>query len=118
MAVIACIINALLTQRRPFTYNSHTLVGAVRGIYAFWLDRSACLYVGKSEHIGSRLYQHRMQGHNEHLQRYFHAWPTDIEMSYVALSDHTPQEIGSFEQQAIALLRPITNVTHNIRNRR
>ena len=118
MAVIACIINALLSQRRPFAYNSHTLVGAIRGVYAFWLDRSACLYVGKSEHIGLRLYQHRMQEHNERLQRYFHAWPTDIEMSYIALNDHTSGEIASFEQQAITLLRPIANVMHNRRTQR
>lgn len=74
--------------------------------------------MGKSEDIGHRLHQHRVQGHNERLQRYFHAWPKEIEMSYVALNDHTAEEIGSLEQQAIALLRPIANVTYNRRYRR
>lgn len=118
MAAIDRIVMALKTQRRPFTYRSHTLIGAVSGVYAFWIDHGACLYVGKSERIGSRLRQHRLQEHNECLRRYFHAWPADIEMSYIALNEHTPQEVALFEQQAITLLRPIANVTHNRRTRR
>ena len=117
MVLITCIVNALRTQRRPFTYRSHTLVGAISGVYAFWLGR-ACLYVGKSGNIGFRLHQHRMQGHNERLQRYFRAWPRDIETSYIALADHSPGEVAAFERQAIELLRPIANVLHNRRTQR
>lgn len=111
--LIECILQTLRAKRQPFTYRLHSTVGGrVSGVYAFWLGR-ACLYVGKSTDIGTRLYQHRMSEHNPKLQRYFHAWPRSIETSYAPLGDPSPRDLDRAEREAILHLRPRANVLHN-----
>ena len=109
MAIIRCIINVLRTRRNPFSYNYHNRINnQIKGVYVFWLH-NCCLYVGQSENISRRMYQHRMTEHNRKLERYLKAFPREIEVSYFVLPDKSEAEILKFEQKIIRLLRPITN---------
>lgn len=111
MAILVCILAALRCRQGPFTFGFHAAVDAVQGLYAFWLG-GKCLYVGESNNLRNRLYQHRMREHNPKLERYFNAYPRDIKASYVALSNHAAHERRALERQAIRYLRPATNIAH------
>lgn len=103
--VAAC----LKTRRRPFTHSFDSRIGAkAQGIYAFWLN-SCCLYVGMSTTLRQRMYQHRMQEHNDDLYRYFRAFWRDIEASCVELNGRSKYELLAAERDTIRLLRPRTN---------
>jgi excinuclease UvrABC nuclease subunit len=111
MAVFCCALNVLRSRRRGFDYNFHNrFEKGVSGLYAFWLDSGACLYVGESGDIGSRMYQHRLSEHNSALQRYFKAFSRQIEVSYFILIDSTGADRRRLEQRLIVSLRPFTNV--------
>lgn len=112
-ALITCVMAALRSQRRPFTYNYHNQFGEnVRGLYAFWA-RGMCLYVGMSENIGTRIYQHRMNEHNRELDRYFSAFAREIDVACIQMQDKTRRELRQLERKAICNLRPITNIAHS-----
>lgn len=106
------LAHCLRHRRRPFTRGFDFGIGSSeRGVYAFWL-RSSCLYVGMSTHLRQRIYQHRMQEHNELLSRYFKAFWSDIEASFVPLSGQSEAALRSTEQAVIRMLRPRTNRQH------
>ena len=112
MAVFRCAINVLRTRRRGFDYNFHNRVEPqTAGLYAFWLDTGACLYVGMSTNISQRMYQHRMNEHNPDLENYFRAFSRRIEVSYIALRDRSAADLRRLEDKMIITLRPITNKT-------
>ena len=111
MAAYACAINALRTRRQGFDYNFHNRTPDVGGLYAFWLDAGACLYVGMSTNISNRMYQHRMNEHNADLENYFKAFSQRIQVSYIALSDRSAADLRNLEDKLITALRPITNKT-------
>ena len=77
------------------------------GLYAFWLDTGACLYVGQSKDIKQRIYQHRHRETNGTLERYFHAFSRQIQVSYTELQDDN--NVNELERKAIRALRPHTN---------
>lgn len=110
MAVFRCAINVLRTRRRGFDYNFHNRVEPqTAGLYAFWLDTGACLYVGESQDISRRMYQHRFYEHNLKLMRYFKAFPQRIEVSYYTLQGSSPADRRQLERRLIDALRAFTN---------
>ena len=110
MAVFRCAVRVLRTQRQGFDYNFHNrITGGTSGLYAFWLDTGACLYVGETGDISRRMYQHRMSEHNPKLDDYFRAFQHQIEVSYAPLSQRTAAQRRHLERRLIAVLRPITN---------
>ena len=111
MAILICILAALRSRQGSFIFGFHAAVGAVQGLYAFWLG-GKCLYVGESSNLRNRLYQHRMWEHNPKLERYFNAYPRDIMASYVALTNHAARERRALEKQVIRYFRPVTNIAH------
>lgn len=105
----ARVATCLRNRRRPFTHSFDARIGAkAQGIYAFWLN-SCCLYVGMSTTLRQRMYQHRMQEHNDVLDRYFKAFWRDIEASCVELNGRSKQDLLVAERDTIRLLRPRTN---------
>ena len=68
-----------------------------------------CLYVGMSENIRNRMYQHRMSPHNSKLDSYFSAFATEIEVAFVEMKNKTKKELLQLEEQMISMLRPSTN---------
>lgn len=110
MAVFCCILQILRTRKRGFDYGFHHRVGPnVRGLYVFWLDTGACIYVGQSTNLGSRMRQHRMREDNPDLERYFAAFSQRIEVSYIALHGRSVAELLRLERKLIRVLRPFTN---------
>lgn len=108
--IVACVLKVLRSRRRPFTYTYHKQVSSrTQGIYAFWLRRR-CLYVGISEDIQRRMYQHRMNEHNLRLERYFGAFSQEIEVSYIALSSIPYAKLRRLERKVISILRAATNI--------
>ena len=111
VAVLKCVINVLRSQRLAFDYNFHNSVEAgVAGLYAFWLDSGACLYIGMSTNIKQRMYQHRLNEHNSNLESYFKAFAQRIEVSYIALHNRSGTDLRNLEKNLINVLRPLTNV--------
>lgn len=109
------VINSLTQFRQGFDYNFHNRVRTeLPGLYAFWLDSGACLYVGQSWDIRERLYRHRMHETNRALERYFRAFPRRIRVSYIGLQGKRQADLDRLERRAIALLRPLTNILHQI----
>lgn len=99
-------------KRRAFHYGFHNRIrGGLIGLYVFWVGK-ACLYVGKSTNISQRLYQHRMQEHNPHLERYFRAFANLIEVSYISQEECQSADLLSLEGSIVRTLRPITNVAN------
>ena len=114
MAVFHCALRVLQTRRRVFDYNFHNRVGAdVRGLYVFWLDSGACLYVGQTTDLRTRMRAHRTREHNPDLERYFAAFGQRIQVSYIALRDRSVAELERLERKLIRALRPRTNRSHN-----
>jgi len=111
MAVLQCAINALRDKKRGFDYNFHNRVEQGGGVYAFWLNTAACLYVGESNAISRRMYQHRMREHNPDLERYFAAFSRRIEVSYYIVQEQSDRVRRQLENELIKALRPITNKT-------
>ena len=110
MAVLRCAANTLKTRRQGFDYNFHHRVAdGAGGLYAFWLNAGACLYVGQSRDLSRRLYQHRMNEHNSDLEGYFRAFSQQIEVSYFALPNPGEADLKRLEDRLIETLRPITN---------
>ena len=100
------IIDSLQSQRDPFNYNYHNRINSeVRGLYAFWLGSRCCLYVGRSTDIQDRMYGHIMQEHNPCLDKYFKAFPHDIEVSYVTLCGWSVAKLEHYEGELIKVLR-------------
>lgn len=54
-----------------------------------------------------------MQEHNDTLSRYFIAFWSDIEASFVALNGKTEPELRRAEREVIQQLRPRTNKIHS-----
>ena len=107
------LADCLRNGRRPFTHMfDHRIGRTEQGLYAFWL-RSSCLYVGMSTVLRRRIHQHRMQEHNDTLSRYFIAFWSDIEASFVALNGKTEPELRRAEREVIQQLRPRTNKIHS-----
>ena len=111
MAVFKCVIRTLQTRRRGFDYNFHNRVATdTSGLYAFWLNGGACLYVGIATDIRRRMREHRLNTHNSRLERFFNAFPEIIEVSYIGLSDCTENQLRDLERRTVRALRPLTNV--------
>lgn len=105
-------IETLKVEREPFDYCFHNRVKQGQpGLYAFWLQAGACLYVGQSKDISRRLYQHRMHEHNPRLEKFFTTFPKDIQVSYVVLGNGRTR-LRKIEELAIHRLRPLTNISH------
>lgn len=110
MAVFRCAINVLRTHKQGFDYNFHNRVEpGTAGLYAFWLDTGACLYVGESEDIGRRMYQHRFAQHNPDLRRFLKAFAQRIEVSYYTLQGSSQADRRQLERRLIDALRAFTN---------
>lgn len=102
------IADALRNSRVPFDSRSHERIDASPGLYAFWL-RGTCLYVGMSEDLRRRIYQHENFEDNPELDRHFKAYPHEIEIS-VAYKDADSVILRRLEQEAIRELNPLANV--------
>lgn len=98
----------LRSPRAPFGSGSHERISASPGLYAFWL-RDTCLYVGMSEDLRRRIYQHENFEDNPELDRHFQAYPHEIEIS-VAYKDAASVVLRRLEQEAIRELNPLANV--------
>ena len=109
MVVFRCAVNILRNRRHGFHYNFHHLAPKVEGLYAFWLNTGACVYVGESGDISQRMYEHRMGKHNEDVERYFKAFARQIEVSYYVLQNSTGDDRRDLETRLIRALRPFTN---------
>ncbi len=111
MSEARCAAHVLRLKRRRFDYNCHNRIPqGIGGLYAFWLSSGACLYVGKSNNLGRRLYQHRMQEHNDKLASYLKSFAEAIEVSHVTSQDCNGADVTSLEMQLIHTLRPLTNI--------
>ena len=105
--VCSSAVDLLKRCRRAFDYNLHNRIRpGMSGLYAFWLDSGACLYVGQSKDIRQRIYQHRMRETNETLESYFHAFSRQIQVSYAVIP---VTDVSRLERDAIRRLRPRTN---------
>ncbi len=112
MGTLQCAVSVLRSRRKGFDYNFHNRVEAgTAGIYAFWLESGACLYVGQSVNLGRRMYQHRMNEHNTELERFFRAFAQQVEVSYISLKHCSESELRRLEIKVISILRPLTNRT-------
>ena len=110
MAVFRCALHALRTRRRVFDYNFHNRVEPnASGLYVFWPDSGACLYVGQTTNIRRRMREHRTREDNPDLEEYFAAFGQRIEVSYIALRDRSVAELLRLEGKLIRVLRPFTN---------
>ena len=108
---LCCVLGVLRSRREGFDYTYHDRVSpGLAGLYAFWLDDGACLYVGKSSDISGRLRQHKTREDNYELKRWFHSFPLDIQVSYVGQLGEPGDDIASLEEQVIHMLRPLANV--------
>lgn len=109
--LLSCVLGTLRTRREGFDYTYHDRVSpGLTGLYAFWLDDGACLYVGKSTNISNRLRRHKTREDNDRLKQWFNSFPFDIQVSYIGKSGEPGNEIASLEERAIHVLRPLTNV--------
>ena len=109
--LFCCVLSALRTRREGFDYTYHDRVSpGLAGLYTFWLDDGACLYVGKSTDISVRLRRHKTREDNPQLKRWFRSFPFDIQVSYVGQLGESGEEITSLERRAVHALRPLTNV--------
>ena len=106
---VCCAVRALRNNRRRFDYNCHNKAPLASGLYAFWVE-NACLYVGKSINLRTRLYQHRMQEHNSTLDRYLKAFAQQVEVSMATPAECNGADLVPLERQLIHILRPISNV--------
>ena len=107
-----CVIDRLKSRRETFDFNYHQRVQqGLAGLYAFWLGTGACLYVGRSRDIRTRIYQHRTNEGNEELDSYFKAFVSWIDVSYIGCRDEMGARLEAMEDQAIQFLQPLTNKT-------
>lgn len=97
-----------LRSRAPFGSGSHERISTSPGLYAFWL-RDTCLYVGMSEDLRRRIYQHENFEDNSELARHFQAYPHEIEIS-VVYKDADSVILRRLEQESISELHPLANV--------
>ena len=106
------VLAVLRGRREEFHYTFADQVAAgLMGLYAFWLESGACLYVGQSIDIRRRLRDHKLREDNATLERWFRAFAREIQVSYVGKPRHlTGSVIASLEERAIHALRPLTNV--------
>ena len=109
MAVFRCAVSVLRTRKQGFDYNFHHRASRSGGLYAFWLDAGACLYVGESNNISRRMSDHRFREHNDELEEYFIAYPQQIQVSYVALPSLSRGDRLRLEDKLKITLRPLTN---------
>lgn len=77
-------------------------------MYSFWLGRG-CLYVGMSENVKRRLFDHYRAETNQQLARYFRLFPREILCSHVLLGDLAL--VRRVEQLLVSSMNPKTN-TH------
>lgn len=102
------IADALRNSRVPFDSRSHERIDASPGLYAFWL-RGTCLYVGMSEDLRRRIYEHATSEDNLELAHHFETYPYEIEIS-VVYKDADSVLLRRLELDAISELRPLTNI--------
>lgn len=106
------IADALRSSRAPFDSGSRERIEASPGLYAFWL-RGTCLYVGMSEDLKRRIYEHAASEDNLELARHFEAYPYEIEIS-VVYKDVDSVVLHRLELDAIYALRPVDNIQGGI----
>lgn len=112
---ICCAVRVLRGQRQRFTYNCHKRIPeGIGGLYAFWLDSGACLYIGKSTNLSQRLYQHRMQEHNNRLDGFLRSFAQQIYVSHVTAFDCEGEDLQPLEKHIIRVFRPLTNIQSTI----
>ncbi len=110
-ALLQVALTGLRGRRYRFTPALPNRVGRdVAGLYARWLS-CFCLYVGMSTSIGMRLYQHRVQQHNDRLAAHLKAWWKDIETSVIAIPGVSRDCLLRIEQRAISALHPCANIS-------
>lgn len=95
----------------PFGHACHELVDPGPGLYAMWL-RGQCLYVGMSEDLRRRIFEHESTEDNQDLADYYRQFPREIRMSVVHV-DVDAAHLRQLESKAIKKLRPITNSRRN-----
>ena len=111
MKVVCCAVHFLRTHQQGFDYGFHyRLEPGLRGLYAFWLSGGACLYVGMTTNMRTRIGTHRTNTHNSGLQRYFDAFHGEIMVSYISLPEYSESELLAMEDKAKAKLRPFNNI--------
>ena len=106
------IADALRNSRVPFDSRSHERIDASPGLYAFWL-RGTCLYVGMSEDLKRRIYQHATSEDNLELAHHFETYPYEIEIS-VVYKDIDSAILHRLELDTISALRPTDNIQGGI----
>lgn len=106
------IVSALRCSPARFDSRSRERIDARPGLYAFWL-RGICLYVGMSEDLRRRIYEHATSEDNPKLAYHFETYPYDIEIS-IAYKNVDSATLHQLELQAISILRPIDNIQGSI----
>lgn len=97
----------LTTNFMPFGHGCHEVVDSGPGLYAMWL-RGQCLYVGMSEDLRRRIFQHESSEDNHDLADYYRQFPSEIRIAVVPV-DLGADRLRQLESDAIEKLRPIVN---------
>ena len=107
-----CVVKVLRNHREQFHYAfADRIAPNLAGLYVFWLESGACLYVGRSINLRRRLREHKLQEDNPELQRWFRCFSRAIQVSYIGRPiNQFGDAIATLEQRAIRALRPLTNV--------
>ena len=101
------VADLLSSDFMPFGHACHEVIDSGPGLYAMWL-RGQCLYVGMSEDVRRRVYQHETFEDNKELADYYRHFPGEIWISVVHI-DAKPVRLRQLESHAIKRLRPAAN---------
>lgn len=102
-------ISKLTHSQIPFDFMFHEQLRNAAGLYSFWLSGN-CLYVGMSDNLKRRIFQHVHNETNPELARYFDWYGNEIKISLIYLNC-SKAELLDREKDAIDQLQPITNKT-------
>ena len=104
MSDISALSRGLVGFGRQF----HENVDEVQGLYAFWV-RGACLYVGMSMNLKSRMQQHCEMETNPKIIENYDAYGGEIDVSLLYLEGYCEEQLRILESEAIRKFNPIAN---------
>lgn len=108
--IVRLVAMDLRATRQPFRRGYEECIHSpIRGIYAFW-QGPLCLYIGMSIDIARRLRHHRLQEHNEALEKRLRAYWRDVDASHVVLPHYDERCLRAIESALIDTLQPRTNL--------
>lgn len=105
---MSSVAGLLSSNLAPFGQGFHEVVDQGPGLYAMWL-RGQCLYVGMSEDLRRRIFEHETSEDNQDLVKHYSCFPGEILISVVYL-DAEAARLRQLESNAIVKLRPVANI--------